>query len=288
MNMLFGCDPELFLTIGKDIVPCVGLLPGTKADPFPVPKSGVGLMVQEDGVTCEFNLAPCTANQFTTHVNQGMLELKKYVKSVIPTANVLITPSRTFTAKELDSEQAMTLGCDPDCIAWNRGDIRKPPGIKAIGLNRFAGGHLHFGYDKENCTVPPWALIQYIEVMGYGPLMYLDPQGARRKFYGQAGLYREKSYGVEYRTPSNFWVSNPTLVQGMFQAAQLVVDNQELARELYPQIDAASKQIKTAIATENWTDKLHYLSEGLLTQFNKAQPKVRLNDGFVANGVRLR
>src|SRR5690606_7709119 len=48
------------------------------------------------------------------------------------------------------------------------------------------------------------------------PGIYLDkdPTSPRRKsLYGHPGRYRKTEYGIEYRTPGNFWLASPKLVE---------------------------------------------------------------------------
>ena len=42
----------------------------------------------------------------------------------------------------------------------------------------------------------------------------------RRDFYGRAGDFRMKEYGIEYRTPSNFWTKNEVMVQKIWRNVQ--------------------------------------------------------------------
>jgi len=271
---MIGTDPEVFVIGGnKKVIPCVGLIPGTKEEPHPIAGHRHGLKIQEDGVTLEFNInAYNTVQTFASAVRQSVTDLKKIVRDYIPNANLHISPSHKFSEEDLRSEQAMTFGCDPDFNAWERGNMRRPPSVKEVGLNRFAGGHIHFGYDVKNAGIPPWALIQFIEVMGYGGYVLangFDKQGERRKFYGLAGLYRVKDYGIEYRTPSNYWLADPVHmgVDTMYRALDLVLTRPEKARVLFKSIEAHSAAIQEAVSREVWPSELSKLYNKLWNDF---------------------
>lgn len=270
MAMTFGADPEVFLTRDNAIVPCVGIFQGTKEDPYKVPRSKAGLMIQEDGVTLEFNINPVPTEGFEKAIHTATTELMRYVVRADPSYAFRNVASNAFSAADLNSRQANTIGCDPDNNAWKRGAPRKPISIKELGNDRFAGGHIHFGYDIDNCEIPSWALIQFIEVCGYLPYLHTDKQGPRRKFYGQPGLFREKAYGVEYRTPSNFWLHDPSLTFKMRFFAEQVIQHQDVARSLWPLIDAASDDIQNAISTEVLSDKVRLLSNHIQSELSHA------------------
>lgn len=267
-SIKFGCDPEVFLydTTTNYHVPCVGLYPGTKDKPHKVAKSKYGLKIQEDGVTLEFNINPVTSvSHFSTAIRSARTELANLVSKTTPNLSMVYAPYVRFRDEDLQSEQANTLGCDPDMRAWDRGSVRKPPSIKELGNYRFAGGHIHVGYDVENCPVPAWAIVQFMEVMGYLHEIRqgYDAQGERRKFYGQPGLFRIKPYGLEYRTPSNFWLHDPNHITSCLTAASLVINNPETARGLWNSIDVAKDDIQHAVVTEKVSNSLYALSNSL-------------------------
>ena len=74
----------------------------------------------------------------------------------------------------------------------------------------------------------------------------LDKDVDRRKMYGNAGCFRAKDYGVEYRTLSNFWISNDDLIKWAFdktiEAVELV--NSGIVNEI---IKEFGEEIKDAI-----------------------------------------
>ena len=53
----------------------------------------------------------------------------------------------------------------------------------------------------------------------------IDPPEAsrRRELYGKAGAFRPKSYGVEYRTPSNSWLTTPERHQTIYTLTAMAV-----------------------------------------------------------------
>lgn len=235
MRVLVGGDPEIFLRRGNQIFPCVGLIPGTKQEPYPVPDSRVGLTVQEDGVALELGFTPVPVTQFRNQIRRVYDEALTYVRRALGgDVNFSSNSSHQFKSAELISPQARTLGCDPDKLA-HEGVDRKPPQLDDIGNFRFTGGHIHIGYNKKETPVPETAIVQFMD------LAYLcdiydgrDQQTDRRKFYGLAGLYRKKSYGLEYRTPSAFWFFNSGAgASYMAQIAEAVINKPSVARSIW-------------------------------------------------------
>ena len=98
LDILIGCDPELFVT--KDGKPrsAFGLVPGTKESPFKVKKGAI----QVDGMALEFNIDPAkTEHQFVTNVATVMRELRQ---ACPPDYKFLIKPSVTFHAAHLKAQ----------------------------------------------------------------------------------------------------------------------------------------------------------------------------------------
>jgi hypothetical protein len=195
-----GCDPELFLKhkeTGK-FISSIGLIGGSKDFPMPI---GEGCAVQEDNVAVEFNTPPCaSADDFVKHINYTLEKLKEVASRM--DLQLAIIPSARFDDDQLDNEAAQTFGCDPDFNAWRDG--RQNPRPKATDGNlRSAGGHIHVETDLD-----PIDVVRAMDLFVGCMMIEFDTDTSRRELYGKAGAFRKKSYGVEYRTASNAWITS--------------------------------------------------------------------------------
>lgn len=240
--VLVGGDPEIILRRGEEPFPCVGLLPGTKKEPFPIPGSRYGTTVQEDGVCLEIGFSPVPQREIQHVIQSISSEALLYVRGVLgPQVRFYNNCEAQFTPEQLMVPQAQELGCEPDQLAYQEG-LRRPP-LKAddLGLLRFSGGHIHVGYDKTATPVPEHAVVQAMDLAYLVNCVFegRDPQRGRRKFYGIAGLYRSKKYGIEYRTPSNFWfLRDSGAVEFITRVASWAINKPQAYRTLYKQIQA--------------------------------------------------
>ena len=240
-----GADPELFLrdTRTGAATSCVGLIGGTKRKPLAMIDMPEGYAVQEDNVMVEFNIpAQSTGRRFGRAVGNGIDYIRQLVRTSLPNHDLdMGACTRLFNSYELDNKQAQLFGCSPDFNAHNQGN--PCPAVKPEALMeddnawRFAGGHVHLGYESE---APDFVAAALADVFLGLPSVGLDEQGLRRKLYGQAGRYRPTSYGIEYRTLSNFWIWDARLAQTIGErawalAALLETDAEEIQR-LYAEI----------------------------------------------------
>lgn len=227
-GMTFGADPELFLfdhNIQKFISPD-GLIPGTKEEPFKVSNGAV----QQDGMAAEFNIDPAESlAEFRNNIEMVLVSLK----SMLPKGVELVSrPAVVFDEDvwEKATDKAKELGCSPDYNAWT-GSVNPPPNPKKASSPRLrtASGHLHIGWTSDmdssciehvgHCTDLVKQLDWYL-----GPWsISVDSDPTRRELYGKAGAMRIKSYGVEYRVLSNFWVMNPTAMRTMWDRMQSAI-----------------------------------------------------------------
>ena len=268
-----GADPEFFVRDGRTgtTVPIIGLLGGTKGKALPIPGlDAEGFGMQEDNVMAEYNIpAVRTPRGFARSVVEGWNKVADFVRTKQPNLEPDIgRAARLFTLEQLAHPQAATFGCSPDFSAYTQGQPLPSPDPAQLmddgGAWRFAGGHVHLGVET---AAPDFIVAQFADVFMGLPSVALDKQGMRRTLYGSAGRYRPTSYGIEYRTLSNFWIWDEDLAEQIGERAAalgvLCADVQEMQRlnAEIPWID-----VQRAINTEDEevaADLIAYLSQDL-------------------------
>jgi hypothetical protein len=225
-NWLIGCDPEVFIRslVTGELVSACGMLPGTKEQPFKVPHGAV----QVDGMAAEFNIDPAkNANEFVRNCKSVMKTLDEmigedYELAILPTAN--------FGKELIDAQpdEAKILGCDPDYDAWDEGKQNDAPNVDTP--YRTAAGHIHIGWTENvNALSGQHRKIceHLIRNLDHYTSFMMKLEGGdtkRRQLYGMAGSYRPKSYGCEYRTPSNVWLTSEKTMRLMFRAVKRAIE----------------------------------------------------------------
>ena len=93
---------------------------------------------------------------------------------------------------------------------------------------RSGGGHIHVGAKSLVTDGPEPILFVYLmDLLLAVPFLWIDKDktsAKRRKLYGQAGRYRVKDYGIEYRTLGNFWLNSPKLVALVYDLSMHCLD----------------------------------------------------------------
>lgn len=216
-NVLIGADPELFLAKNGVIISAEGLIGGTKQDPKAISKEGH--YIQEDNIMIEFNIPPCnSSDDFILNINF----VKDYLEQLarILDSELNYSASAYIDKKYLKTKQAKMFGCDPDFNVYLK-DFNNPPSSKTN--LRSCGGHIHIGYDNPSVEKSEQLIYAMDYCLGLDSLL-LDPDNKRRKMYGNAGSFRFKDYGVEYRTLSNFWIQNEDLMKWTFNNSLKAVE----------------------------------------------------------------
>ena len=248
MDILIGADPELFVSDKGKIISGFGLIKGDKLDPFPV-KDGA---VQVDGMALEFNINPAKDEQeFVHNINSVMDQLK----AMVPQFEIVAQPTAHFSEDYMKAQpkEALDLGCDPDFNAWEGGQVNEKPD-QDLPM-RTGAGHLHIGWCEGADVGDPVHLSDCIEVtkqmdsyLGVASILF-DRDKDRRKMYGQAGAFRPKSYGVEYRVLSNYWLSSPELISFVYRTAikamQKLVIGEVPHRQRFSRVSRANQIINS-------------------------------------------
>lgn len=217
-NLLIGTDPEVFVINKqtKEIESAIDLIPGNKDFPFPI--SDTGHAIQTDNVMAEFCVPP--ANE-PVALYQSIKYCLDTINQMLPeNLETVVQASAKLHEKFLNNEQAQTFGCDPDYNAYSLQQNEAPNSNTNL---RTAGGHIHIGYSESNLDTNI-EIIRALDLFLGLPSLILDTDTERRKMYGKAGAFREKSYGVEYRTLSNFWIKSEETVKWAFDQVLIAVN----------------------------------------------------------------
>lgn len=229
MNILIGCDPEVFVKKDGKFLSAFGLIKGDKKNPTPVNLGAV----QVDGMALEFNTNPAASEEeFLINVTSVLNTLKL----MVPTYEVVAVPVADFDLEYIKGQpaEALELGCDPDFNGWDGVANNKPDCERPF---RTASGHVHIGWidqpEKDLPFGPAAAVARQMDFfLGLGSLFY-DGDTRRREMYGKAGAFRPKPYGAEYRTLSNMWLNDNKLIQWVFRNAKAgmtrLINGDELA-----------------------------------------------------------
>lgn len=247
MNLTFGSDPEFFASYeqdGKDFVcPPVhfkkyfNVLP--VVDHFKHPEYihvNNGVIIHQDGVAFEMKIPPV----------KKPIELFNYVQNSLDSLNDLVSkfgfnvytkPTINFDINRWENEdeefrECLIFGCDRDWDAFNYENYNSPEIDASFHPFRYGGGHLHISgedflgkYPLPAIQILACTVGNFVTANSYYP--ELDKQ--RVFLYGKPGKFRPQNYpdgsvGIEYRTPSNSWLTHLDLIEGVFHYATKAVE----------------------------------------------------------------
>jgi hypothetical protein len=240
-NITLGCDPEVFLrnNEGEFIASC-GKFGGTKHSPLKL--TDVGHYMQEDNVALEFNIPPVIDKKsFNREINIALNLIQEKANHL--NLNLAIESSGIFKDEELQHPAAKAFGCSSDYNAWTKRINKKPSPNTNL---RTCGGHIHIGYDNPTLNTN-LEIIKTMDLFLGLPSLFIDDDVERRTMYGKAGCFRNKSFGVEYRVLSNFWLKSNELINWAYdntlEAINFINNNTE--------INTYSKDIQKVINTND-------------------------------------
>ncbi len=227
-----GCDPEFFFR-DKD-----GKLLGSEKV---LPKGGLtygeGKMII-DGAQAELNpKADLCRELLGSAISDCFKGLAGRLKETGIVAIPDFSQTISLSQEEMDalSDDCKKFGC---MSSKNAHKTDKQAAIKvnpAKYMYRSAGGHIHMGHyypDPRNgdyvpCLDNPKETIKVLDVIVGNTCVLIDRalgNVERRKNYGRAGEYRTPSHGLEYRTLSNFWLANYTLMSLVMGLTRMALD----------------------------------------------------------------
>jgi hypothetical protein len=222
--MKLGGDPEIFLIDkNKNFKSVIGLIGANKWDPMQVPGLPKGFTLQEDNVALELGFPPAgDEDEFLFNVRTAMEAGLSKLNSNGRNLRLSRASCTVFPEGEMEQPEAHIFGCEPDFNAWTGQENPKPkPPHK---LMRSCGGHVHFGFDDGE-DKPDFKLVGRASDLCLAiPSVLLDDGYERKQIYGKAGSIRFKPYGGEYRTLSNFWIFNKSLIRWVYNNALLAVN----------------------------------------------------------------
>lgn len=256
-----GADPEILLTdpSGKPwgAVECST---GTKEEPEKVAQGAV----QVDGMALEYNIDP--AKNISDWVDNHNIVLdqleEKANKQGLTLCDSSLLDYTQYIAEAKPSDDELLFGCDPDLNAGTGEENEMPENDGSIKF-RTAGGHVHVGFSNwaetcDNALETARVLTKMMDAT-LGLWSVIEDSGIERKqLYGNAGAFRIKPYGFEYRTLSNFWVFEQDKLEYVFTTVTnlfslptpKLLSLASRIENLYPQIEEAINTNNTPLANE--------------------------------------
>ena len=271
-SLLMGCDPEFFFVNKK------GQVVGSEKV---LPKEGLSFGENEytwyegvlnepvfiiDGVQAELNVEPNTCRALLGNdIHACFFQLRQMLKKSGKDLTLKIDPLVNITQNELDSlsDRSKVFGCAPsNNVYQTRQQARIRVNPKKY-LKRPAGGHIHFGSDGwqrslRKALKNPAVMVPILDLVVANTCVLIDRHPGnkeRRANYGRCGEYRLKTYGLEYRALSNFWLNSYQLmsfVMGLCrQAVDMVVGSTKDSNYVKALLDAVPRQDVIRAVQEN-------------------------------------
>ena len=237
-KIFVGADPELFFHKDGVCISAHDLVPGTKEEP----KLFKETLMQADGVAAEFNIQPAVSvEEFLSRINLAVMDVAELASlSGLQLFNGCVTNFPEGYLKTLP-EYATRLGCSPDFNAYT--ESVNPSPNAAVDF-RTAAGHVHvgigsdFSLNRDDKTFKDCcSIVKEMDVLLGVPSVIIDKNVERRKLYGKAGAMRPKTYGLEYRVLSNFWLFDSSMIEWVYKKSIEAVENLKNNRLLHKLVE---------------------------------------------------
>lgn len=265
----WGTDPE-FMLKDKDgnYISAIDIIVGT-------PEHRLKIGEHEfyyDNVLAEFAVKPATSKkQALDHLKECL----EFLAEVVNPYKLVVQAYQKYPDNIWDALNEATkepiaaiAGCAIDRCGYLVKDMEAPKKLIETTTERSGGGHVHIGDERLHRDYGLWLApsVVMMDLLIGIPSLFIDKDRTspkRRKLYGQAGRFRICSYGLEYRTPGNFWLSSPRLAGLMYDLCEFVcnlVSTDEI--QVYCTADPdkyASELPHTAYQYSFDTDKLKFV-----------------------------
>lgn len=221
MNRTFGSDPELLVVKDGKPVSAIGIVQGDIEHRI----SLKGHQFYYDNVLAECAIKPGASKK---EVLDNFMECFQIYADMVRPFRLVPQASVTFPDEQLEHPDARKVGCAKDMCAYELVIKEAPTDAICNGNLRSCGGHIHLGSETLTADGPEPILALYmLDLMLGVPSLWLDQDpssGMRRRLYGQAGRYRVKPYGLEYRSLGNFWLASPAMTSLVYDLSMHAID----------------------------------------------------------------
>ena len=286
-----GADPEFFIVTKKGTVINSDRFFPSEKDKLQVKATNFGekSWLFFDGIQAEFNI---TEQRCREWILDDIWYIFKKVYDIIGPAYDISLQAAVKVRKDILKKadpRARIFGCDPDYDAYTgeENEIFVDPETHPL---RYAGAHIHIGgaeHGKAAFITQQKKILESVKLLDILvgiPLVLLDrdvSSAIRRQMYGRAGCFRKTKWGIEYRTPSPYWLVAPevaSLVTGLVRlfyrirlckAEKYFTDpvDQDLVRHAidYNDFDAAMeiyKAIKPSLIRASYRDSDPFNASG--------------------------
>lgn len=299
-KLTFGTDPEVFSVINpgeKSLVISPALLekfsglevleendnrlPEEKIKhPFYIKNSHYSWMM--DGVAFEATISPSKKpNEMFDKLTGAIYILQEKLNDLSFQGNPLLLSKKPVVninpemyLPYLDEEkiyQGFIFGCDPDEDAIITEYKCETLNVEEH-LYRYGGGHFHIGSEDSEIVESmkeiyhPFLRLLAILVGNVSIAFsnYPEEEKMRAETYGKPGRFRFQNWGIEYRSPSNSWISDFRTLNLMFEGAEKAVYFLQNPDEGIPLINKYLEPTINAIQTGNSELSKEILQEVLL------------------------
>ena len=237
MDFHIGTDPEFILIDQKNnLKSAIDVIRHGRHKKIKINKS----LFFYDNVLAECSIEPSKdPKQFEENIRESLKTLSK----IISPLRISDLCSGHFLNSEMTHTDARLSGCSVEYCAYSLETIDSNK-IKKFFKNsnfRTAGGHVHLGTNLGKDDINSVMLVRMLDLFLGTTCLFLENSNhhfERRKIYGQLGRYRQPAHGIEYRTPSNFWLMSPVLVKLICEICEFCIKFVEQKKyELFWKVD---------------------------------------------------